>query len=158
MHSLNTRICRYTCIYITPTVQKLHYCPARAWRRNDVVLTSMWHHHVASTSCACWVWPRQVCKKLSDLENEIYRVQSGVLPTNFGHKLLLSLSAQPDYMWKNWKKITARTHCFMHQSVFRPNYIFNNNAYFLFFCAQKFPLIFFNVNPFYINKPCILGF
>ena len=37
-------------------------------------------------------------KKLSDLENEIYRVQSGVLPTKFGHKLLLSLSAQPDYM------------------------------------------------------------
>ena len=43
-------------------------------------------------------------KKLSDLENEIYRVQSGVLPTEFKHKLLLSLSAQPDYMWKNWKK------------------------------------------------------
>ena len=36
----------------------------------------------------------------------------------------------------------------MHQSVFRPNYIFNNNAYFSHFCAQKFPLIFFNVNPF----------
>ena len=103
MHLLNTRICRYTSIYITPTVQTLHYCPAGAWRRNEVVLTSMWHHHVASTSCACWVWPRQVCKKLSDLENEIYRVQSGVLPTKFGHKLLLSLSAQPDYMWKNWK-------------------------------------------------------
>ena len=35
----------------------------------------------------------------------------------------------------------------MHQSFFRPNYIFNNNAYFLDFRAQNFPLIFFNVNP-----------
>ena len=37
-------------------------------------------------------------KKLSDLENEIYRAHSGVLPTKFGHKSLLSLSAQPDYI------------------------------------------------------------
>ena len=36
----------------------------------------------------------------------------------------------------------------MHQSFFRPNYIFNNDAYFLDFRAQEFPLIFFNVNPF----------
>ena len=36
----------------------------------------------------------------------------------------------------------------MHQSFFRPNYIFNNDAYFLDFCSQKFPLIFFNINPF----------
>ena len=36
----------------------------------------------------------------------------------------------------------------MHQSFFRPLYIFNNDAYFLDFRAQKFPLIFFNVNPF----------
>ena len=36
----------------------------------------------------------------------------------------------------------------MHQRFFRPNYIFNNDAYFLDFRAQKFPLIFFNVNPF----------
>ena len=35
----------------------------------------------------------------------------------------------------------------MHQCFFRPNYIFDNDAYFLDFCAQKFPLIFFNVNP-----------
>ena len=49
---------------------------------------------------------------------------------------------------KELEKIIARTHCFMHQRFFRPNYIFNNDAYFLDFCAQKFPLIFFNVNPF----------
>ena len=40
------------------------------------------------------------------------------------------------------------TLCFMHQSIFRLIYIFNNDAYFLDFRAQKFPLIFFNLNPF----------
>ena len=39
-----------------------------------------------------------MCIKLPDLENEMYRVQYGVFLTKFGHKLLLSLSAQPDYM------------------------------------------------------------
>ena len=34
---------------------------------------------------------KNVCKKLSDLENEIYRVQLGVFLTKFGHKLLLYL-------------------------------------------------------------------
>ena len=47
------------------------------------------------------------------------------------------------------EKIIARALCFVHQSFFRPNYIFNNDAYFLDFRAQKFPLIFFKVNPFY---------
>ena len=36
----------------------------------------------------------------------------------------------------------------MHQRSFRPIYIFNNYAYFLDFRAQKFPLIFLNLNPF----------
>ena len=36
----------------------------------------------------------------------------------------------------------------MHPSFARPNYIFNNNAYFLDFRAQKFPLIFFHLNRF----------
>ena len=36
----------------------------------------------------------------------------------------------------------------MHQRIFRPIYIFNKYAYFLDFCAQKFPLIFLNLNPF----------
>ena len=36
----------------------------------------------------------------------------------------------------------------MHQSFFRPNYIFNEDDYFLDFHAQKFPLIFFYVYPF----------
>ena len=41
------------------------------------------------------------------------------------------------------EKIIARTLCFMHKGIFRPNYIFNNDAYFLDSCALKFPLIFF---------------
>ena len=49
---------------------------------------------------------------------------------------------------KELEKIIARTLCFMHPSFFPPYYIFNNNAYFSDFRAQKFPLIFFNVNPF----------
>ena len=66
MHLLNTRIYRYTCIYITPTVQTLHYCPAGAWHWNDVVLTSVWHHHVASTSFWHHVpagWDQDTCVK-----------------------------------------------------------------------------------------------
>ena len=47
---------------------------------------------------------------------------------------------------KELKKIIARTLCFMHQRIFRPIYIFNNYAYFLDFRAQKFPLIFLNLN------------
>ena len=49
---------------------------------------------------------------------------------------------------KELKKIIARTLCFMLQWMFRPIYIFNNYAYFSDFCAQKFPLIFLNLNPF----------
>ena len=41
-----------------------------------------------------------------------------------------------------------KNNCFMQQRIFRPIYIFNNYAYFLDFRAQKFPLIFFNLNPF----------
>ena len=49
---------------------------------------------------------------------------------------------------KELKKIIARTLCYMLQRIFRPIYIFNNYAYFLDFRAQKFPLIFLNLNPF----------
>ena len=41
--------------------------------------------------------PRQLSKwKLFQIENGLYRVQSDVFLTKFGHKLLLSLSAQLD--------------------------------------------------------------
>ena len=36
--------------------------------------------------------------KLSNLGNGLFCVQSGVFLTKFGHRLLLSLSAQPDNM------------------------------------------------------------
>ena len=49
---------------------------------------------------------------------------------------------------KELEKIIAKSLCFMHQSFSRPNYIFNSDAYFLDFRAQKFPLIFFKVNLF----------
>ena len=49
---------------------------------------------------------------------------------------------------KELEQIIAWTLCFMHQSFFRPTYSFNNDAYFLDFCAQNFPLIFFNANLF----------
>ena len=75
------------------------------------------------------------------------------LDTNYSFLYLLSL-----IMCERAEKIIARTLCFMHQRIFRPIYIFNNYAYFLDFRAQKFPLIFLNLNPKNINKPCILGF
>ena len=92
------------------------------------------------------LWPRQVCKwSCWALENRLYRVQCGVFVTKFGHRLLLSLSAQPDNVWRRWKKIIARTLCFMHQKTFRPNYIFNNEkgCFFLSFCAKNYTSIFF---------------
>ena len=46
------------------------------------------------------------------------------------------------------EKIIARTLCTMHHGVLSLYYIFNNDAYFLDFRAQKFPLKFFNLNPF----------
>ena len=85
--------------------------------------------------------------KLFNLEIDTTVFKSGVFLTKFGHKLLLSLSAQTDYVWKCWKKIIARRLCFMHRGIFRPYYIFNNDAYFSDH-AQKFPLIFFNLNCF----------
>ena len=49
--------------------------------------------------------------------------KSSVFLTKFGYKLLLSLSAQTNYVLG---KIIARTLCFMHQGIFKHNYIFNN--------------------------------
>ena len=56
------------------------------------------------------------------------------LDTNYSFLYLLSL-----IIVKELEKIVARTLCFMHQNIFRPNYIFNNDAYFLDFRAQTFP-------------------
>ena len=94
---------------------------------------------------------------LCHLNHGLYCVQSGVLPksldTNYFFLYLLSL-----IMCERVGKKNAGTFCLMHQSIFRPINIFNNDAYFVDFCAQEFLLIFFYLNPFNINKPCILGF
>ena len=45
----------------------------------------------------------------------------------------------------------------MHQSFFQKIYIFNNDAYFLDFRAQKFSLNFSNVNPFYHQLALYFG-
>ena len=61
MHLLNTRICRYTCIYITPTVQTLYILPCRCmslkWLRTDVCVTSSHRIDVIFFACAFWVGP-----------------------------------------------------------------------------------------------------
>ena len=55
------------------------------------------------------------------------------------------------------ERIIARTFRFMHQNIFRPNYIFNNDTYFLDFRAQKIPLFFFNLNLFQHQQALHLG-
>ena len=66
------------------------------------------------------------------------------LDTNHSFPYLLSL-----IMCESVGKIIARTLCFIHQGIFRLNYFFNiDDFFFLDFRAQKFPLIFFNLNPF----------
>ena len=133
MHLLNTRICRYTCIYITPIVQTLHYCPAGARLWNDVVMSSMWGHQVASMSF--WRHVPAGC----DQEG----VKKVVQPWHWN--LPCSVRSISDKIWtqitpfiicsawlyvKEFEKIIARTLCFMHHIFFSPNYIFNNDAYF----------------------------
>ena len=135
-------------IYSTNTTLLPSRCMTLKWYRTDVYATLSRRINVILTSCVCWVSPRQACLKLSDLENEIYRVQYGVFPTIFGHKWLLFFICSAWSYVKELENIIARKHCFMHRSLFRPNYIFNNDAYFLDFRAQKFPLIFFIVSPF----------
>ena len=83
-------------------------------------------------------------------------LKSDVFLTQIWTQLLLYLSAQPDCV-KVLEKIIARTLCFIYQIIFRLNYVFNIDAYFLDFHAQKFILIFLNLNPFNINKPCFWG-
>ena len=43
----------------------------------------------------------------------------------------------------------------MHQGIFKLIYIFNNDAYFIDFRAQKFPLIFFNYGKFFLTQQAL---
>ena len=63
-------------------------------------------------------------------------------------------SAQPVKIVGN--KI-AKTLCYMHQSIFGPNYILSNDAYFLDFRANKFLLIFLNLNHFQHQEALLIG-
>ena len=49
---------------------------------------------------------------------------------------------------KELEKIISRTPSFKHQNTFRPNYILITMLILLNFCAEKYPSIFFNINPF----------
>ena len=84
-------------------------------------------------------WPTSKMK--STVFSKVYFIQN--LDTNYFFLYLLSLIIC---------KIIGKNDCLdallYASQFFRSNYIFNNDAYFLDFRAQKFPLIFFNVNPF----------
>ena len=85
--------------------------------------------------------------KLFNLENGLYCVQVRFLTkldTSYSFLYLLSLIMCESV----GEKIIASTLYFMHQRIFRPNYIFNNDAYFLDFLRTNFPLIFVNLTPF----------
>ena len=123
---------------------------------NHVQLSIHWMHLLNTRICRyTYLTPTVIyCDQdryvmnLLNLRSGPYRVQVRCISNKIGYKLLLFLSAQPDYMLKCWKKIIARKLCFMHQGIFRPNYISKNDAYYLDFRTQKFPLISFNLNPF----------
>ena len=125
---LNTRICRYTCIYITPTVQSLHYCPAGTWCWIDVYwclcdfITSRRRHF--DGICLLGVTKTGVQKAV--------RPWKWNLPCSvrcISNKIWTQIT--PFFICSAWlyvkelEKIIARTLCFTHQSVFRPNYICN---------------------------------
>ena len=55
------------------------------------------------------------------------------------------------------EKIIARTLCAMHHGILSFYYIFNKDAYFLDFRAQKFPLILFQFKPFLTSTSPAFG-
>ena len=88
---------------------------------NHVKLHVQWMHLLNTRICRyTYVTPTVIffdqyryVMKLFNLEMDSTVVTSSVFITKFGHKLPLSLSAQPDYVWKCWKSV-ARMLCFMH--------------------------------------------
>ena len=61
--------------------------------------------------------------KLFNLEMDSTVFKSGVFLTKFGQKLLLFYLLSLIMCENVEKKIIARTYCFTHHSIFRPNYI-----------------------------------
>ena len=58
---------------------------------------------------------------------------------------------------KQFVKIIGRTHCFIHQSTFRPNYIFNNNGYFFLEFYAQTPFDLFYTGPIQQQQDLQLG-
>ena len=85
--------------------------------------------------------------KLFNLEIDSTVFNSGVFLTKFGHKFLIFLSAQYDYMCESVKKnnLLGRSALCIKVSS---DPIFDNGDFFSDFRVQKFPLIFFDLNPF----------
>ena len=73
---------------------------------NHVQLNVCWMHLLNTRICRCtYVTPTvmycdqdRYVMKLFNIEMDSTVFKSGVFLTKFGHKLLLSLSAQPDYV------------------------------------------------------------
>ena len=79
--------------------------------------------------------------ELFSLENKLYCIQSGVFLTKMDTRYsFLYLLRQ--IMRERVGKIIARTPCFIHKKTFRLNYICNNDAYYLDYCEENYPLIF----------------
>ena len=74
--------------------------------------------------------------------------KSGVFLTNIWTKITPFFICSARLCVKVLEKIIARTLCAMRHGFLSLYYIFNNDAYFLDFRTQKFPLIFLNLNPF----------
>ena len=76
--------------------------------------------------------------KLINLEMDPTVFKSGVFLAKFGHKFSFPYLLNLIICGSVEKKI-ARTFCFMHQGIFRLNYVFNNHAYFFRFSHTKIP-------------------
>ena len=73
--------------------------------------------------------------------------KSGVFLTKIWIKITPFFICSASLCVKVLEKIFARTLCAMHHGVLSLYFIFNNDAHFLHFRAQKFPLIFFTLKP-----------
>ena len=139
MHLLNIRI--YLHIYNTFSTNTT-LLPAGAWRWNDVVLTFMWRPHVSLTSfwrhmsAGCdqdrflkvvWPWKWNLPCSVRCIANKIWT------------QINIFFTCSAWLYVKELEKIIAMTFCFMHQSFIRPNYMFNNDAYFFRFSHTKIP-------------------
>ena len=74
--------------------------------------------------------------------------KSGVFLTKIWTKITPFFICSAWLCVKVLEKIIARMLCTTRHGFLSLFYIFNNDAYFLDFCAQKIPFDLFNLNPF----------